>query len=132
MIGDVQDCIISRLAQLQSSSSRSGYNSIWDQRAKKEDRPLEGRGHGEKNEALHVVKEINWARDMATLIFTVHGDLLTLFFAMFGLIVFILYTILSGNIAVFEGLAGNKRGFILFCARDNSFILFQHFFFIVI
>lgn len=61
----------SRPAQLQSSRSQSGYNSMWNQRTEKEDRSLERRGHAEKNEALHVEKEINWARDMPTLIFTV-------------------------------------------------------------
>lgn len=63
--------LTSRPAQLQSSRSQPGYNSMWNQRTEKEDRSLERRGRAEKNEALHVVKEINWARDMPTLIFTV-------------------------------------------------------------
>lgn len=74
-VHNVQDFIsfflTSRPAQLHSSRSQSGYNSMWNPRTEKEDGSLERRGHAEKNEALHVVKEINWARDMPTLIFTV-------------------------------------------------------------
>lgn len=113
----------------EAAAPQSGYNSIWSQRTEKEDRSLERRGRHEKNEALHLVKEINWSRDMPTLIFTMGTCLHSC--AHVCSIVFILYTILSGKIAVFEGLAGNKRGFILFCAGDNSSELFRHFFILI-
>lgn len=56
-------------------------------------------------------EEINWERDMLTLISTM-GTCLH-YFRHVLLIVFTLYNILSGNITVFEGLSG-IRG-VLFC-----------------
>lgn len=83
---------------------------IWNQRKRK--RTKEGvSGEILRIEALYFREEINWEREMLTLISTTGTC-----FHYFGhvlLIVFTQYNILSGNITVFEGLAG-IRG-VLFC-----------------
>lgn len=100
--------LFSKLWELEKKQAASSQLIIqsWNQRTEEGERVK----HGE-NEALHFGKEINWDRDMLTLISTV-GTCLH-YFRHVLLIVFTLYNILSGNIAVFEGLAG-IRG-VLFC-----------------
>lgn len=94
----------------ETSSFQLVDNSIWNQR--KEKKAEEGeRGKYIENEALHFGEEINWERDVLTLISTM-GTCLH-YFRHVLLIVFTLYNILSGNITVFEGLTG-VRG-VLFC-----------------
>lgn len=71
-----------------------------------------------ENEALHFGEEINWERDMLGLISTM-GTCLH-YFRHVLLIVFTLYNILSGNITVFEGLAGIRGVLFCFVEGDNS------------
>lgn len=100
--------LFSKLWELEKKQAASSWLIIqsWHRRTEEGERVR----HVE-NEALHFGKEINWERDMLTLISTM-GTCLH-YFRHVLLIVFTLYNILSGNIAVFEGLAG-IRG-VLFC-----------------
>lgn len=75
---------------------------------------MKSRGNG----ALQFREEINWERNVLTLISTM-GTCLH-YFQHVLLLVFTLYNILSGNITVFEGLVGIRGVLLCFFERDNS------------
>lgn len=99
---------------------------LWNKRKENE---IGQRGKkSEENQALQFREEINWERDMFTLICTM-GTCLH-YFRHVLLIVVTLYSILSGNITVFEGLEG-IRG-LLFCFVEGIIpLIFSNIFILI-